>query len=146
VKEIEMRMFLTPVVAVFAFAAVLAAGLTSCGPGSTPEDFEWTTIDEYYTPANYIEEFIKADAEQKEILPVYLRSYGKDPAILKRFRGTNFARPNEAALNMAFRGLGDWLLVDLKYKNEKDQDVQRTVLYVEIGGSWRVGDSGTLLK
>ncbi len=66
--------------------------------------------------------------------------------MLKRFRGTNFARPNEAALNMAFRGLGDWMLVDLKYKNEKDQDVQRTVLYVEIGGTWRVGDSGTLLK
>jgi hypothetical protein len=141
-----MRRILTQGATVVAFAAVLAAGLTSCGRGSSPEDFEWTTIDEYYTPANYIEEFIKNDAEQKGILPVYIRSYGRDPAMLKRFRGTNFARPNEAALNMAYRGLGDWMLVDLKYKNEKDQDVQRTVLYVEVGGSWRVGDSGTLLK
>jgi hypothetical protein len=141
-----MRRFQFPVIAVIAVTAVIAAGLSNCGRGARPEDFEWTTIDESYTPKNYVEEFIKNDAEQKEIFPVYIRNYGKDRAMLKRFRGTNFARPTEAALNMAYRGLGDWMLVDLKYKNEKEKDVQRTVLYVEIGGSWRVGDSGTLLK
>lgn len=138
-----MRRYPIPILALTVF---LAGGLADCGRGSEPEDFEWTTIDEYSTPANYIEQFIKDDAEQKGILPVYIRNYGRDPDVLKRFRGTNFARPNEAALNMAFRGLGDWMLVDLKYKNEKEKEVQRTVLYVEIGGSWRVGDSGTLLK
>ena len=141
-----MRRFLTPGISVFTLAACFATGLLSCGRGARPEDFEWTTIDESYAPKNYVEEFIKNDAEQKEIFPVYIRNYGQNPAMLKRFRGSNFARPTEAALNMAFRGLGDWMLVDLKYKNEKEQDVQRTVLYVEIGGSWRVGDSGTLLK
>ncbi len=141
-----MRRFLTPGIAVVALAAVLAAGLAGCGGGARPEDFEWTTIDESYTPSNVVEEFIKADAEQKGIFPVYIRNYGQDPALLKRFRGTNFARPTEAALNLAYKGLQDWMLIDLKYKNEKDQDVQRTMLYVEIGGSWRVGDSGTLLK
>ena len=141
-----MRRFSIPGRAVFAFAVLSMLAVQGCGPKSSPEDFEWTTIDEYYTPANYIEEFIKKDAEEKGILPVYIRSYGRDTAILKRFRGTNFAGPNEAALNMAFRGLDEWMLIDLKYKNEKDQEVLRTVLYVQIGGNWRVGDSGSLMK
>ena len=141
-----MRKFLISCVAVVALAAAFAAGLSSCGRGARPEDFEWTMIDESYMPKNYIEEFIKTDAEQKGIFPVYIRNYGKDPAVLKKFRGMKFARPSEAALNLAFTGLSDWMLVGLKYKNEKDQEVQRTVLYIEIGGNWRVGDSGTLLK
>ncbi len=141
-----MKRILTPAIAVAVLAAVLAVGQAGCGGGARPEDFEWTMIDERYTPANVVEEFIKSDAEQKGIFPVYIRKYGQDPDILKRFRGTNFARPTEAALNLAFRGLQDWLLIDLKYKTENGKDVQRTMLYVEIGGSWRVGDSGTLLK
>lgn len=141
-----MRTFLTLGRSVLALAVVVAAGLLSCGRGARPEDFEWTMIDESYAPKNYVEQFIKTDAEQKGIFPVYIRNYGQDPAVLKRFRGTNFARPTVAALNLAFRGLGDWMLVDLKYKNENDKDVQRTVLYVETGGNWRVGDSGSLLK
>jgi predicted nucleotidyltransferase len=47
---------------------------------------------------------------------------------------------------MAFPDLEDWMLIDIKYKNEKDQEILRTVLYVLIEGNWRVGDSGTLLK
>ncbi len=100
-----MRRFQIRVIAVVAVTAVIAAGLSNCGRGARPEDFEWTTIDESYTPKNYVEEFIKNDAEQKEIFPVYIRNYGQDPALLKRFRGTNFARPTEAALNMAY---GAW--------------------------------------
>jgi hypothetical protein len=38
------------------------------------------------------------------------------------------------------------MLIDLKYTNEKGQEVLRTVLYVQIEGNWRVGDSGSLLK
>ncbi len=141
-----MRRFLIPGLGVLSLAAVITAGLSSCGKGSRPEDFEWTTIDESYAPKNYIEEFIKSDAEQKGILPVYIRNYGQDAAVLKRFRGSNFARPTQAALNLAFPGLSDWMLIDLKYKNENDKDVQRTMLYIEVGGKWRVADSGTLLK
>jgi len=113
---------------------------------SKPEDFEWVAIDENYAPQNYIEEFIKNDAAQKGIFPVYIRSYGRDAGVLKRFLGTNFARPTEAQLNMMYKGLEDWMLLDLKYEDEKDREVQRTLLYVQFKGAWQVGDSGKLLK
>ena len=122
------------------------AGSGGCRKGSQTDDYEWTTIDENYTPQNYVEEFIKNDSEQKGIFPVNIRNYGKDVSILRRFRGKNFAKPNEAALNMAFPDLEDWMLIDIKYKNEKDQEILRTVLYVQVEGSWRVGDSGSFLK
>jgi len=118
----------------------------ACRKGSRADDFQWTQIDENYTPQNYVEEFIKNDSEQKGIFPVNIRNYGKDVSILRRFRGTNFAKPNEASLKMAFPDLEDWMLIDIKYKNEKDQEILRTVLYVQVEGNWRVGDSGTLLK
>jgi len=126
--------------------AAFIAGSSGCKRGAKADDYEWTTIDENYTPKNYVEEFIKNDSEQKGIFPVSIKNYGKDTSILRRFRGTNFAKPNEAALNMAFRDLEDWMLIDIKYKNEKDQEVLRTVLYVQVEGSWRVGDSGSFLK
>ena len=114
--------------------------------GFEPEDYEWVTIDEYYTPQNYVEEFIKNDAERMEIFPVSIRNYEKDPAVLKKFLGANFARPTEAQVNMMYKGLEDWMLIDLKYKNEKDQEVARTILYVLVQGAWKVGDSGRLLR
>ena len=117
-----------------------------CRKGSRADDYQWIEIDENYRPQNYVEEFIKSDSEQKGIFPVSIRNYGKDISILRRFRGTNFAKPNEAALKMAFPDIEDWMLIDIKYKNEKGQEVLRTVLYVQVEGNWRVGDSGTLLK
>ncbi len=131
---------------IFLFAAAFIAGSSGCRKGAQADDYQWTTIDENYTPQNYVEEFIKNDSEQKGIFPVSIRNYGKDTSILRRFRGTNFAKPSEAALNMAFPDLEDWMLIDIKYKNEKDQEVLRTVLYVQLEGNWRVGDSGGLLK
>ena len=127
-------------------AAASVVGLAGCRKGSKADDYQWTTIDEYYTPQNYVEEFIKNDSEQKGIFPVYIRNYKKDVSILRRFRGTNFAKSSEAALKMAYPDLEDWMLIDIKYKNEKDQEVLRTVLYVLVEGNWKVGDSGTLLK
>ncbi len=127
-------------------AVVFISGPIGCRKGATVEDYEWVTIDEYYTPQNYIEEFIKNDSEEKGIIPVNIRNYGRDAAILKRFRGSQFAKPNEAALNMAYPGLDDWMLVDIKYENERQQEVQRTVLYIQVDGNWRVGDSGRLLE
>jgi hypothetical protein len=128
-------------------AAVLIGGIWSaCKKGRQAEGYSWTTIDESYVPENYVEEFIKKDAEEKGILPVQIKNYDRDKAILKKFRGSNFARPNEAALNMSFQGLEDWMLVDIKYTNERGLEVLRTVLYVQVEGSWRVGDSGSLLE
>jgi hypothetical protein len=117
------------------------------GKRTNPQDeYAWVTVDESYQPRNSIEEFVKADAGQKGLLPVYLRNYGRNAAVLKKFRGANFAGANEAVLEMAYRGLQDWMLVDLKYKDEKERDIQRTMLYAQIGGQWRVADSGQLMK
>jgi hypothetical protein len=127
-------------------AAVLISGPTGCRKGSTAKDYEWVTIDQNYTPRDFVEEFIKNDSEQKGIFPVSIRNYGRDTSILRRFRGSHFAKPNEAALNMAYPGLEDWMVIDIKYQNEKKQEVLRTVLYLQIEGRWRVGDSGQLLK
>jgi len=125
---------------------LLLGGLTGCKRGLRSDEYPWVTIDENYQPQNYVEEFIKADSEQKGIFPVYIRNYDKDRSILRRFRGANFARANEAALKMAFEGLEDWMLLDLRYKNERGQEILRTILYVKAAGDWRVGDSGSLLK
>jgi len=127
-------------------AAGFIASSAGCRKGSQADDYQWIEIDENYTPQSYVEEFIKNDSEQKGIFPVNIRNYGRDAAILRRFRGTNFAKPNEAALKMAFPDLEDWMLIDIKYKNEKDQEIMRTVLYVQVEGNWRVGDSGALLE
>ena len=127
-------------------AAAFVAGSAGCRKSSKVDDYLWTTIDESYTPQNYVEEFIKNDSEQKGLFPVYIRNYKKDVSILRRFRGTNFAKSNEAALKMAYPDLEDWMLIDIKYKNEKDQEVLRTVLYILVEGNWKVGDSGTLLE
>jgi hypothetical protein len=140
------------VLVIFLILDAVAAGLyfgvkALSGPRRNPQDeYAWVTADENYQPRNSVEEFIKADAAQKGLLPIYLRNYGRNVAILKKFRGTNVANANEAVLDMAFRGLQDWMIIDIKYKNEKERDVQRTMLYVEIGGQWKVGDSGRLMK
>jgi hypothetical protein len=130
-----------------AVAAYFAIRSLSGGRGPSPQDeYTWMTVDASYQPRNSIEEFVKADAVQKGLLPVYLKNYGRNADVLKKFRGTKFAGTNEAVLDMAFRGLQDWMLVDLKYKNEKERDIQRTMLYVQIGGQWTVADSGRLVK
>jgi hypothetical protein len=131
-------------VAVIAYFGIKA--LAGHGGKSLEDEYPWVTVDENYSPKNSIEEFIKSDAAEKGLLPIYLRNYGQNTAVLKKFRGTNFAGANEAVLRMAYRGMEDWMIVDLKYRNERQQDIQRTVLYVEIGGQWRVADSGRLMK
>ena len=110
------------------------------------EAYEWLTVDEDYVPRNSIEEFILADADQKGLLPIYLRNYGRNPAVLRKFRGARFVGANESVLQMSFQGLDDWMLVDLKYQNEQGRDIQRTILYVEVRGQWQVGDSGRLME
>ena len=134
--------------AVDAVGVGLYFGLRALGSRSaSPQDeYAWTTVDEAYQPRNAVEEFIKADAVQKGLLPVQIKDYGRNEAVLKKFHGASIARANEAVLDMAFRGLQDWMLVDLMYKNEKERQVLRTMLYVELGGRWRVGDSGGLMR
>ncbi len=116
-------------------------------PSTAPMDaYEWKTMDESYQPADYVEQFIKDDAAAKGIFPVEIRNYGKNADVLKRFVGKNFARSSVSSVDMAFPGLDDWTLVDIRYKNERQQEIARTILYVSVKNQWRVGDSGTLTK
>jgi hypothetical protein len=113
---------------------------------SPQDEYPWVTVDENYRPANAVEEFVKADARQKGLLPVQLRNFGRNTAVLKKFRGSRFAGANEAVLEMAYRGLQDWMIIDLRYKDEKQREINRTMLYVQMAGQWTVGDSGRLMK
>jgi len=113
---------------------------------SSEPDYEWTVMDEYYTPKNLIEEYIMNDAEARDIFPVSIINYGNDQSVLRRFRGSRFAGPTEAQLKMMFKGLEDWKLVDIKYQDDKEREIKRTVLYVYMNGDWSVGDGGQLAK
>jgi hypothetical protein len=134
---------LTFLVAALVLPAALAA--VRCG-GPKRDAVPWVTIDAGYAPKNAVEEFIKSDAEVRGALPVEIRNYGRDKSVLSRFKGRQFAQPTENVLAMFFKGLDDWMVVDIKYKNDKERDVQRTMLYVLAAGRWTVGDTGTLLK
>ena len=106
--------------------------------------YEWVTIDEFYIPEDFVEEFIKNDSAEKALLPIQIKNYGNNKAILRKFKGKNFAGPTEAQIKMMYNGLEGWKLIDLKYKNKEEKDIQRTILYVNINGEWMVGDSGSL--
>ena len=106
----------------------------------------WKTIDQNYVPEDNVEAFIKGDAVAKGLLPVYVRNFGRNRKVLGRFKGTNYARPREGVLMAMNSGLEDWKLIDIKYTNKDGRQVERTVLYVEVKGAWKVVDSGTLLE
>jgi len=110
------------------------------------EEYEWITVDESYNPQDYVEEFIKSDSLSKGLLPVFIRNYGKNKSMLRKFRGSNFAGPTDAQLSMMYKGLADWKLVDLKYKPKENREIIRTILYVNVKGTWSVGDSGKLVR
>jgi len=116
------------------------------GKGGGAEELPWTVLDEASAPRGAVEEFIKADAANRGALPVYIRNYGHDPKTLKRFKGRQFAQPTENVLALFFKGLDDWMLVDIRIKSENDREAVRTMLYILAAGQWKVGDSGTLLK
>lgn len=138
---------------IFSFiCAVCLSSFFSCKKNPSDEgktvvsDYEWVTIDEFYIPDDYVEEFIKNDSAEKGLLPIQIKNYGSDKAVLRKFKGKNFAGPTEAQVKMMYKGLGEWKIVDLKYKNKEKKDIQRTILYVYVNGDWMVGDSGILTK
>ncbi len=106
--------------------------------------YEWILIDESYYPKDFIEEFIKSDAEEKGSLPVFLKNYGRDTKVLKKFRGKNFAGAGESQLKLQYRNLEDWQLIELKFTAESGRESQRAVLYVQEYGQWKVGDNGII--
>jgi hypothetical protein len=148
-RQTARRAVVLPLLSTIALAGAVALGPLSCkssGPSGKAATTPWVTIDENFQTSDPVEAFIKNDSATRNMLPVSIRNYGHDPSVLKRFKGSRFAGPNEGVLRMFYKGLEDWKVIDLKYKNEKKRDVERTVLYVEDNGAWTVADSGSLMK
>jgi hypothetical protein len=142
---------LVKILLIFLIVDVVAIGgyfgykaLAGKGETSPSAAYAWTRIDEYYYPKDYIEEFIKSDAEERGSLPLFLKNYGKDTKVLKKFRGKNFAGAGESQLKLKYRNLEDWQLIELKFNAESGRETQRAVLYIQENGQWKVGDSGTI--
>ena len=95
--------------------------LSSKKSQSDTNEYEWVRVDEYYSPKDYIEEYILKDSEAKELLPVFIKNYGRDKKVLNRFRGKNFVSPSEAQMKLQYRSLEDWQLIDLKYTDENER-------------------------
>jgi hypothetical protein len=152
-EEVLMtRSFRIAIIVVIVLVVILVGGYTIYNaflgkPSTSAEhEYEWTTMDENYTPKDSVEEYILNDAEARGTLPVSIINYGDDESVLRRFRGSRFAGPTEAQLKMMFKGMEDWKLIDIKYKDDKDREIIRTVLYIYINGEWSVGDGGQLTK
>ena len=120
--------------------------LSSKKSQSDNNEYEWVRVDEYYSPKDYIEEYILTDSQAKELLPVFIKNYGRDKKVLKKFRGKNFVSPSVAQVKLQYRSLADWQLIDLKYTDENEREIERTILYVQENGSWKVGDFGILTQ
>ncbi len=120
--------------------------LSSKKSQSDNKEYEWVRVDEYYSPKDYIEEYILKDSQARELLPVFIKNYGRDKKVLKKFRGKNFVSPSVAQVKLQYRSLADWQLIDLKYEDENEREIERTILYVQENGSWKVGDFGILTK
>jgi hypothetical protein len=124
----------------------LAKGSGS-GPGADPtKDFVWMTMDAYYQPATELEQSIKTDYEEKGLLPFQFRNYGRNAAVLKKFRGSKLVGAGVPVLEMTFKGLEDWAVVDIWIKGENNREIRRTVLYVLRENVWNVADSGRLVE
>lgn len=119
--------------------------LTGKSDEQPAEDYVWVVMDDYYPPQNFLEEFIKNDAVEKGLLPLSIRNYGKNPAILRRFRGSKFVNANTTIVEITYKGIEDWALVDLK-SGEQGNEIQQTVLYILFEDQWQIGDRGRLLE
>jgi len=133
--------------AIDAVAAGVYFGVKALGSGRAADptaDMEWATMAASYQPATELEEYIKTDYEEKELLPLQFRNYGRDPAVLKKFRGAKLVGAGVSVLEMQFQGLEDWSVVEIWFKGEEGREIRRTILYVLTDGAWKAGDSGRL--
>jgi hypothetical protein len=133
-----------------AFDALVAGiyfGVKALGSGRAADptaDVPWVTMDESYQPSTELEAVIKADYSGMELLPLQFRNFGHDPAVLKKFRGNKLVGPAASVLEMQFRGLEDWALVEIWFKGEEGREIRRTILYVLTDNTWKAGDNGRL--
>jgi hypothetical protein len=133
--------------AIDAVAAGVYFGVKALGSGRAGDPTagaEWVTMAASYQPATELEEFIKTDYEAKELLPLQFRNFGRDPAVLKKFRGAKLVGAGVSVLEMQFKGLEDWSIVEIWFKGEEGREIRRTILYVLTDSAWKAGDSGRL--
>jgi hypothetical protein len=142
-KPLRMLLIFLLIDAVAVGVYFLAKG---SGPGADPtKGFAWTTMDAAYQPATELEQSIKTDYQEKGLLPFQFRNYGRSAAVLKKFRGSKLVGAGVSVLEMSFKGLEDWAVVDIWIKGEGNREIRRTVLYVLNENAWKVGDSGRLV-
>lgn len=141
------------ILVIFLLVDVVALGVyflvkgSKSGSGDDPtKSYDWVTMDAYAQPATELEQFIKTDYEEKGLLPIQYRNYGRNAAVLKKFRGSKLVGASVSVLEMTFKDQEDWALVDLWIRGEDNRDIRRTVLYVLSGNAWKVGDSGRLVE
>lgn len=133
--------------AIDAAAAGVYFGIKALGSGRAADPTagtDWITMDASYQPATELEEFIKTDYEEKELLPLQFRNFGRDPAVLKKFRGAKLVGAGVSVLEMQFKGLEDWSVVEIWFKGDEGREIRRTILYVLTDSAWKAGDSGRL--
>jgi hypothetical protein len=118
--------------------------LRSDGAADPAKDVEWASMDASFQPATELEQIIKTDYGEKELLPLQFRNFGSDPAVLRKFRGAKLAGAGVSVLEMTFKGLEDWAVVEIWFKGDDDREIRRTILYVLADNTWKVGDSGRL--
>jgi hypothetical protein len=120
-------------------------GIKALGSGRSAdptEGVDWFTMDPSYQPATELEQIIKTDYEEKELLPLQFRHFGKDGAILRKFRGAKLAGASVSVLEMTFKGLEDW--PSSICSKGTGREIRRTILYILTNNAWKVGDSGRL--
>ncbi len=133
-----------------AFDAVVVCayfGIKALGVGRNSDPtagVPWVAMDANYRPASELEQVIKTDYAEKELLPLQFRDFGRSASVLRKFRGAKLAGASVSVLEMQFKGLEDWAIVELWVKSGVGQEIRRTVLYVLTGNAWKVGDSGRL--
>jgi len=115
----------------------------SKGSSSESSAYEWVEMTENYTPKDHIEDFILQDAIRQDLFPVYIKNYGRDTKMLKKFVGKKLFKPSLTELEFVFPDMKDWHLIELKYDvKDRDRQFRRTVFYIQEGDEWKVGDAG----
>jgi hypothetical protein len=130
-----------------AVALGLYFGIKALGSGGGEDPTkgtEWVTMDANYQPASDLEQLIKTSYEEMDLLPLQFRNFGSNTAVLKKFRGAKLVGAGRSVLEMTFKGLEDWAIVEVWFKGEVGREIRRTILYVLTANAWTVGDSGRL--
>jgi len=119
----------------------------SKGNSSKASAYEWVEMTENYTPKDHIEEFIMQEAIKQDLFPVYIKNYGRNFKVLKKFVGKKLYKPSRTELDFVFPNIQDWHLIELKYKAKKrDREIKRIVFYIKEKGEWKVGDAGGAIE